>query len=643
MPIKRQQLRKICRENNGETGGYIMIKKLIKSIVFSIAIYVPTYAMWPAAKQVAKKAVTFGRAAMLSTAKKDVTPSTLNRSLFSHAQRIPIMNNASTAVRAHNGLAFVQTPSSSIQGVVPIVARSMSTVANNTAEVSFSDTQALAKAFFDSSQERLENFKKLIEQPFGISLLQDMLTKKNPELLDMAAPYIAQHAETFMQWDEGEILIAKVLHNTIDTALLFEPYITNNIQTALQCPIGRALMVSIAAKDPYKGTMYAEALKAWLANPSKRVIYTESNKKQRMSRQGAIPLKEKIIQEITEPLSDDEKMIYADLYRVLTGNKIAASSCQLMLEFDQGLKELLDIKNASQRAAALALIERMSAFEQASSQNYYTFMHGRKWPYMLPERIYRDFWKHAHNKTINNDFAFALTKPFIYCPDERAKQFEKETELRKKVISEPMNIADVRGARFFMVPSLFDNYRSRGSNPFIYFIRNYNQNDARVRMKDIFTQFNLSELYEEYKKQCEELENEALTLSNFGQILGIAIPKNTVNDVVGYLSVRNSIARPMVTINGEKTDNVQRILEARLSDPSVANNQINFVGAMTDDALLNPESGAIISTFEFPKDQAQYAAWNAKCNELLQTMTPSVKERMARMTQDASAKSAQGK
>ncbi len=274
------------------------------------------------------------------------------------------------------------------------------------------------------------------------------------------------------------------------------------------------------------------------------------------------------------------------------------------------------------------MVDETIAIEQSWLKDHYIFEHGRRWTYKLPEMVYRHFYQLANNIILPDDFMFTHTKPHIYSHRLKAQEFEQEKALHTQVINERENIpGEVRNRRLFMNTGLLGNVNSEGSSSLYYVLKNYNQADARISMRSIFEQFGLQALYEKHKAQCEALEQEAQALSKWGQLLVIGIPKDKISELATYLCISGR-PKPAINVGGQETYDAKRILDARLEDPELANNKINWVAAMTDCALLDPRSGVKIKAIDRPINLAAFKAWEMKFNEFMQSIRAEAKEIM---------------
>jgi hypothetical protein len=280
------------------------------------------------------------------------------------------------------------------------------------------------------------------------------------------------------------------------------------------------------------------------------------------------------------------------------------------------------------RSKVADLVDEVVAFESQHEKDNYMFEHGKRWDYKLPEMVYRHFYQIAHNVTVPNDFMFTHTKKHLYSPQQKAAELEQETALHKQVINEPANIAgEVRNRRLFMNTGLLGNVDSPGSNSLYYVLKNYNQADARVSVKSIFEQFGLEALYEKHEAKCESLEKKAQALSEWGQLLVLGIPKEKISNLATYLCITGRGKRP-VTVGEKETYDAKEILDARLEDPALEDNRINWVAAMTDNGLLDPRCGVKIKAVERPLDPAAFKAWEIEFNEFMRSISAEAKEIM---------------
>ena len=171
---------------------------------------------------------------------------------------------------------------------------------------------------------------------------------------------------------------------------------------------------------------------------------------------------------------------------------------------------------------------------------------------------------------------------------------------------------------------MFGNSNFNGCNSVYYFLDNHNAGtgfNGTISIKSVFDDLGYTHIYEKYKDQLTDLEQEHNNLSKYGQMLLFAIPKDTIKDCV-YLS-KSGGSKERVFIDGVgNTDNINIIMETLNNNPEkIANtDNLEFVLVKTWDFALDPEKSGI-KVFPFnatDADSEKVKAFRAKEDELFQ-------------------------
>lgn len=169
--------------------------------------------------------------------------------------------------------------------------------------------------------------------------------------------------------------------------------------------------------------------------------------------------------------------------------------------------------------------------EKLINNGYHVFFHSQQWEYLLAEKFYTDLWALSNDKK----------RPFNYLfPHIRLKYhnpLEEGPLNRKKLLKTGRTNANERQTLLFVNNSLLGNFTTNpGSSSLQYFFNNNSCKSCNIKVEDIFQHYQLSDLYEKYKKEIKATErlfyksHYQKETPEFGNLLMIALPKNMVND-----------------------------------------------------------------------------------------------------------------
>lgn len=258
----------------------------------------------------------------------------------------------------------------------------------------------------------------------------------------------------------------------------------------------------------------------------------------------------------------------------------------------------------------LALIDAILNKEnELYQQGYYTFIHGQKWEFHLVEHWYTRLWE---IKTSSNagDFIFVhCKKP---CTDKTGLNLARQ--LRKKIVQYGEDGSGIRDKVLFLNYAFFGNDGRLGSNSADYLISNSNALPINVSLKDIFTMLNYEKYYNRYEKELQDLEKEHKTISSYGHLILVAVPKNKISDYV-YLSGPGGVMEHTV-INGQYTNDIALIMDTLTHSPEKISNSdvIQFCLVLTDD-MLTPSSGLKMYSYNLA-NQTALAEWQKKSDAI---------------------------
>ena len=300
---------------------------------------------------------------------------------------------------------------------------------------------------------------------------------------------------------------------------------------------------------------------------------------------------------------------------------------QTSIDMKQNLKRIIKsrIVHVLQKPLVKKMLDDVFKKEQALQSDYYTFLHGQRWAVALPERWFTWLWSLKNNQSCKD-------KDFIFChvekPEDNENQLIQEEELRRKILDKggesgySPHQSSLEFSRLqFLTWSLFSNSTNLASNPVNYFFGNDNCNSHRIKkisIKSAFEDLGFAHIYEKYKNQLDNLEQEHKNLSEHGQMLLFAIPKAQIEDCV--FPVTDDGRKDRVFIDGlGNTNDISIIMETLRNNPEKINyNNLQFALVKTWDFALNPEKSGI-KVFPFnaaDADSEKVKKFRAKEEEL---------------------------
>ncbi len=424
------------------------------------------------------------------------------------------------------------------------------------------------------------HIESLMKDKNGMRFLSDVMKHNPEEAAKQFASHAAPHIKSLVSSEAGMEFLHDIMHNNPHASEQFAPYAIQNFRSLVNDATGRTIFVSIANSN-------ATAKTALLAEFKKHIGDTS---------------------DVSSALTWEGMF-----YRLLNSESLTPTEFGLLYaakEIAEHRKQVLKDPNIKK------VVDTVIDLEKKYEPTHYTFTHGRNRAYECVSTVYGALWKYAYNTEIPEGFIFTHTKD-VHDPLMHTVKLHEEKKLHEANIKERDNISgEIRNRRLFLNTQLFGNMQVRGSSSFSYFLHSSNASGVvKVKAKDVFGQFGQQALYEKYKDEFEALEKEHTALSEQGELLVVAVPKDRVNQDVTCMHV-NGRAAPQYMINGKMTNNVQEILEARKKDPSVGDNVLNFTLAMTDTAALDPKSGIKIHSVQ-KIDEEKYAAWQAKLDALM--------------------------
>ena len=366
----------------------------------------------------------------------------------------------------------------------------------------------------------------LAKDHYGANFLSDVMNR-NPKAAKEFTPYAAAHIKSLVSSEAGMQCLHDIMHNNPQASEKFAPYALQNFESLVNNEVGRTMLVSIANYNATAKTALLAELKKYMGHKS----------------------------DVSSSFTWNGMF-----YRLLNSERLTPTEFGLLYaekEISEHKKQTLEDPNIKK------VVDTVIDLEKKYEPTHYTFTHGRNRAYECVSTVYGGLWKYAYNTPVPEDFIFTHTKD-VHDPLMHKVKLHEERKLHEANIKERANIAgEIRNRRLFLNTQLFGNMGMRGSSSFSYFLYSSNASgtEVKVKIKDVFGQFGQQALYEKYKDEFEALEKEHAALSEQGEILVVAVPKDRVNQDVTCMHV-NGNAAPQYMINGKMTNNVQEILRS---------------------------------------------------------------------------------
>ena len=270
--------------------------------------------------------------------------------------------------------------------------------------------------------------------------------------------------------------------------------------------------------------------------------------------------------------------------------------------------------------------------EQLNKDAFYTFVHGQMRRFYFPEKLYTHLWGLRKKQPVDN-FFFAHVKDLVETPHA---QFEEDI-LRKTIHmagsateSEKPQIDLARRKKvLFMNYAFFANAQNLGSNSANYVLSNENStmgSQVQISIKEPFLLLGYDWVYQKHKKEIEQLAQDFINLSSYGNMLLIAVPKDKIYKYV-YLCKSGGLQKPLKKKDGTQITDVRIAMETLLKNPEhiVDSDQIEFCLIMTQiKGGLDPSSGIQIYPL-LSGDPEKLKALQAREKILLDKITADVK------------------
>ena len=288
------------------------------------------------------------------------------------------------------------------------------------------------------------------------------------------------------------------------------------------------------------------------------------------------------------------------------------------------------ISRYSANPELMNLVSQVIKKERELAQNYYTFVHGQRRAYYFTEKMYTFLWQLKNNQNLNN-FIFAHVKPLL-----NEMQEKEEDSIRQYLLTHGRKPKDTitRQKLLFLNYAFFAQMNDSGSNT-AYFVANnlnWGSSPIHITIQDAFIFLGYEDIYNNYSAEIKELAME-YEEGNFGNILLVAIPKNSIKSFV-YLcqpgqgnSGMGGVKRSIWIDGIGTTDNSMLIMDHLIKTPSSITNtdMLEFCLIMTSkNGGLDPQTGIQIYPI-LSGDTQKLAALQAKEEQLCKRIQMDIK------------------
>ncbi len=523
------------------------------------------------------------------------------------------------------------------------------------------------------TQPALQNFSTLAKDWKGRKVLR-LIVQNSPKAAKTFAPPSAKNFTFLAAWEEGAVILKTIMHYYPETIKTFIQPAAQNFVSLIKSEWGTGIEIldiiiqhrpedtkafiqpaaqNIGAlgKGPKSRKIFETIM---LYDPDAAYIFTQAAAQniQKINlftlktiidnNPHALEIKEAlerlIINKNKAPRSFDTIIKKAIYYHYFSEQKLSANLSQteqhITANIDALFSYLRGCENWGYRSwqylnnpDLLAMNMQIIIKErELNNKGYYTFIHGQRWEYHLAEQWYRFLWE-LRNQQPTDDYVFLHLKPEV---DQT--ELDKEQKIRERLLTYGRCCYDcpegeeLRQRILFINYALFGNITNEDSSSAHYCAKNYNHRSIQISLDNVFNFHEYSLYYATYKQELKELEHEHKSLSEYGNMLLIAIPQDILKDCV--YSCRSGGGKQGVYIHevGE-TDDINSIMNALRTDAKKVNNsdQVEFSMPMTWDFTLNPNNGIKIFSFN-AADQKKLAAFNKKSDALFKKIKQDIEQ-----------------
>jgi hypothetical protein len=265
------------------------------------------------------------------------------------------------------------------------------------------------------------------------------------------------------------------------------------------------------------------------------------------------------------------------------------------------------------------------------NNGYEVFYHGRHWKYEFLSDVYGMLYSYKSGESLKDFIFMQIDDPVIGKIQD--KFFESEQKTRENIL-EKGNYSSLsigssmgEGSRvLYLSKFAFGNLKELGSNPMFYVLNNKNMADVKISVREIFGMFGYSDIYDQFKNELYNLEKEHQKLTEYGELLQIAVPKNNLDKCINYVELGGSGKKESLdTPEFGSIEDIKKIVE-HTNEYSEDSAEFNLI--MTRDAFggLNPKSGIKVRSCNIAHSE-KMAAFKEKEKQLFDKIREACKEK----------------
>ncbi len=279
-----------------------------------------------------------------------------------------------------------------------------------------------------------------------------------------------------------------------------------------------------------------------------------------------------------------------------------------------------------------------SALQKEKEENdlgYETFYNVRKWQYNFISDIYTMLYEYKSG-TILNAFVFTHFDDSDSVLEKIHPRFFESEKAKHELLLKKGNIPDIAGYEtlLFLNKFLFGNVTNYdpGTCSIYFLLSNENNTPKNISIQEIFAMFGDFNIYNMYKEKLQNLQQEHNALSQYGELLTIAIPKNKVDQSVYHSSAfgyKEAFLTQDLKIISDSTD-ILNSLNQNLDDDGS-----EF--AMPNTKIIGPNSGIKVFSFN-AVDTDKMKAFKEKEEILFAEIIQSMKEEDSKKVMEAASR-----
>ena len=186
-----------------------------------------------------------------------------------------------------------------------------------------------------------------------------------------------------------------------------------------------------------------------------------------------------------------------------------------------------------------AVFQQALSHEYSISDDSAVFYHSQKSPVYWLELLYTKLWDQKYNQKSTNYL-------FTRFPEDQSASFNATLQLdgqqKRASLLKGGRIDELRPYLLFANYAIFGNATNCGSSSAGYFINNHNVGNPSITTQTIIDKFGDQTIFDKYKVEFEQLENEFKEIIPNSVLLQFKIPHTVLSDHV-YLAAPGGIKK----------------------------------------------------------------------------------------------------